>query len=453
MRLEVIVLAAGIGSRMRSSLPKVLHSLGGRPLLTHVLESVRELVPMAVHVVYGHGGETVRNALTQPGLNWVAQEEQLGTGHAVQQAMRHVQNDSTVLVVYGDVPLIRATTLRPLAQAGADRLALLTARLPDPCGYGRILRDGEQVTGIVEEKDANAAQRAIREVNTGFLAAPAASLHTWLDRIGNDNAQGEYYLTDVVALAVADGVEVVAQQAEEETEIMGVNSRMELAQLERVYQRRRAAEFMADGVAICDPNRFDARGEVSFGGDCSVDINVVLEGPVALGNNVSIAPNVVIRRSRVADNVTIHPNCVIEDAEIGPGCLIGPFARIRPGADIAADVHIGNFVEIKNSRIGTGSKVNHLAYVGDSQVGARVNVGAGAITCNYDGANKHRTEIEDDVFIGSNSQLVAPVRIGSGATIGAGSTISADVPPGNLAVTRTKQRNFPGWQRPKKSEK
>lgn len=450
MRLEVIVLAAGVGSRMRSSLPKVLHPLGGRPLLAHVLDCVQQLAPAAVHVVYGHGGDAVPKAFPRNGLNWVQQKEQLGTGHAVQQAMRQVRRGATVLVVYGDVPLVRASTLRPLVLSGADRLALLTAELSDPHGYGRILRDGNQVAGIVEEKDATAGQRAIKEVNTGFLAAPADKLGVWLDRIGNDNAQGEYYLTDVVSLAVADGDEVVAHHVEDEREIRGVNSQAELAILERAYQVRCATRFMDDGVAICDPSRFDARGEVSFGDDCSVDINVVLEGPVRIGNKVSIAPNVVIRRSRIADNVTIHPNCVIEDADIGPDCLIGPFSRIRPGSEIAAAAHIGNFVEIKNSRIGIGSKINHLAYVGDSTLGTRVNIGAGAITCNYDGANKYRTDIEDDVFVGSNTQLVAPVTIGKGATIGAGSTITNDVPPGDLAVARAKQRNLPGWQRPKK---
>jgi len=450
MGLEVVVLAAGMGTRMRSPVPKVLRPLAGRPLLAHVLDAIHGLTPNTLHVVYGHGGDAVPAAFADAAINWVLQEKQLGTGHAVQQVMERIGDDATVLVVYGDVPLISTATLQALAAAGSAQLALLTAHLSNPRGYGRILRNGTRVTGVVEEKDASDAQRSITEINTGFLAAPARQLKDWLQQIDNDNAQGEYYLTDVVGLAAAAG-DVTSQSTVDNQEILGVNSLAELAHVERIYQRRRAEHFMLNGVAIIDPARFDARGEVSFGGDCSVDINVVLEGPVTIGNNVSIGPNVVLRRSRIADNVVIHPNCVIEDADIGADCLIGPFARIRPGSEIAAQAHIGNFVEIKNSRVGEGSKVNHLAYVGDSSVGSKVNVGAGVITCNYDGANKHRTEIADDVFVGSNSQLVAPVQIGKGATVAAGSTITGNVPAGALAVSRSKQRNISDWKRPKKN--
>jgi len=451
MALEVVVLAAGMGKRMRSPAPKVLHQLAGQPLLSHVLDAVAGLSPNTLHVVYGHGGEAVRDRFAQSDINWVLQEQQLGTGHAVQQALDQVDEKNTVLVAYGDVPLISTTTLQALADAGADQLAVLTAQLPDPHGYGRVLRAGARVIGVVEERDASPEQRKLNEINTGFLAAPAADLKVWLNKVDNNNAQGEYYLTDVIGLAAAAGA-VSSHTATDVNEILGVNSLVELAKLERIYQQRRAEQFMQQGVAIIDPNRFDARGEVSFGSDCKVDINVVIEGPVTIGNNVSIAPNVVLRRSRIADNVIIHPNCVIEDADIGADCLIGPFARVRPGSQIAANAHIGNFVEIKNSQIGSGSKVNHLSYVGDSSVGENVNIGAGVITCNYDGANKHRTDIESDVFVGSNSQLVAPVQIGKGATVAAGSTITSNVPAGALAVSRSKQRNIGNWKRPRKKK-
>ena len=452
MALEVVVLAAGTGTRMRSAVPKVLHNLAGRPLLAHVLDTIEKLDPSAVHVVYGHGGDAVPEAFADRQVNWVLQAQQLGTGHAVQQAVDHISDASTVLVVYGDVPLVSAGMLQDLASAASGTLAVLTAHLADPTGYGRVLRNGEAITGVVEEKDADAAQKKLSEINTGFLAAPAAKLKTWLQQVGNDNAQGEHYLTDVIALA-AQTSKVLGRTANNTNEILGVNSLIELAQVERIYQVRRAQQLMLEGVAISDPQRFDARGEVTFGSDCAIDINVVLEGPVNIGSNVSIGPNVVIRRSVISDNVVIHPNCVIEDATVGNDCLIGPFARIRPGAALAAEAHIGNFVEIKNSQIGKGSKVNHLAYIGDSSIGENVNIGAGAITCNYDGANKHRTKIGDDVFVGSNSQLVAPVSIGEGATVAAGSTITNNVPAGALAVSRSKQRHIAGWKRPRKDSK
>ncbi len=452
MALEVVVLAAGMGTRMRSAVPKVLHNLAGRPLLAHVLDTIEKLGPSAVHVVYGHGGDAVPEAFADRKVNWVLQEQQLGTGHAVQQAVDYINDAATVLVAYGDVPLVTAATLQDLASSASDTLAILTAHLADPTGYGRVLRNGEAIIGVVEEQDADAAQKKLSEINTGFLAAPATELKTWLQQVGNDNAQGEHYLTDVIALAAQTAL-VLGRSADDTSEILGVNSLIELAQVERIYQVRRAQQLMLDGVAISDPHRFDARGEVTFGSDCAVDINVVLEGPVSVGCNVSIGPNVVIRRSAISDNVVIHPNCVIEDAIIGNNCLIGPFARIRPGAELAAEAHIGNFVEIKNSQIGKGSKVNHLAYIGDSSIGENVNIGAGAITCNYDGANKHRTEIGDDVFVGSNSQLVAPVSIGEGATVAAGSTITNNVPAGALAVSRSKQRHIAGWKRPRKDSK
>ncbi len=435
---------------MHSERAKVLHTLAGRPLLRHVLAAVEGLAPDRVHIVYGHGATAVREQFADVEARWVDQVEQLGTGHAVAQALPQIEDDARVLIVYGDVPLIRSATLAKLARVDSG-VVLLTAVVPDPTGYGRILRDRQgNIAGVVEQRDASVEQLAIEEINTGVLAAPAGLLRRWVAELSNDNAQREYYLTDVIALAARDGAPVTGRRPAAVDEILGVNSRADLARLERAYQRRCAADLMADGLTLRDPDRFDLRGVLRAGRDCEIDVNVVIEGDVVLGDRVVIGPNNVIRHSRIGSDVRIQPNCVIEDAVIGDHATIGPFSRIRPGTDIAADAHIGNFVEIKNSTIGEATKVNHLSYVGDTTLGRGVNIGAGVITCNYDGARKHRTEIGDHVFVGSNSQLVAPVRIGKGATIGAGSTITADVPDDTLAVGRGRQRHIRGWRRPKK---
>ena len=453
--LEIVILAAGQGKRMYSDTPKVLHHLAGRPLLAHVLESARTLKPAAVHVVYGHGGERVREAFAQAGVNWARQAEQKGTGHAVAQATPAVSDQATVLVLYGDVPLIRSQTLQELLQAaGSGRLALLTAELEQPAGYGRIIRDkAGQVARIVESKDATPAEAAVREVNTGFLAAPAGKLKKWLAGLRNHNAQGEYYLTDIIAMAVADGVSVTTRSPQDISEILGVNSKQELAQLERVYQNQQAQQLMEQGVTLRDPARFDVRGELRCGRDVVIDVNVVFEGKVVLGDGVHIGPNNVIRDTTVGERTQILPNCVIEESAIGRECRIGPFTRLRPGAQIADRVHLGNFVEVKKSKIGSGSKINHLSYGGDTTVGKDVNIGAGTIVCNYDGANKHPTSIGDNAFIGSNTALVAPVNVGAGATIGAGSVIVKDAPEGELTLTRAPQVTKPGWKRPQKKVK
>ncbi|HEB98984.1 MAG TPA: UDP-N-acetylglucosamine diphosphorylase/glucosamine-1-phosphate N-acetyltransferase [Thiotrichales bacterium] len=449
--MEIVILAAGQGTRMRSTLPKVLHPLAGRPLLEHVIGTARQLEARAIHVVYGHGGELVRERLGGLDVNWVEQAEQLGTGHAVAQAMPAVGDDARVLVLYGDVPLIGADTLRRLAEVAADGLGLLTAELDDPTGYGRILRDGEgRVVGIVEHKDASPEQLAIREINTGFLAAAAADLRRWLGALSNDNAQGEYYLTDIVGMATAEGLPVNAVSPGAIDEILGVNDRVQLAHLERAFQRREAERLMRAGTTLLDPARFDLRGSLQAGCDVTIDVNCVFEGEVVLGDEVRIGPNCLLRNVQVADRVEIQANSVIEDAVIGADARIGPFARIRPGTRLAEQVHIGNFVEVKNADIGAGSKVNHLSYIGDADIGSRVNVGAGTITCNYDGAYKHRTVIGDDAFIGSDTQLVAPVKVGAGATIGAGTTLTKDAPPGELTLSRVPQQTRKGWKRPVK---
>ena len=447
--LHVVVLAAGQGTRMRSELPKVLHRLAGLPLLAHVLKAVAELAPAQTHVVYG--ADAVRAAGAEIAVNWVPQTQQLGTGHALQQALPQIDDDARILVVYGDIPLITPPSLTALLDP-AEGLVLLTAELDDPAGYGRILRDDDgAVRGIVEQRDASAGQLAITEINTGFLSAPARLLRQWLGRLDRDNDQGEYYLTDVVALAVADGVPVSSCRANDPWEVSGVNSRRELAALERHYQHRQAQTLMAAGVTVMDPARIDVRGwDVVVGRDCVLDVNVVLTGPCHLGEGVHVGANSCLQGVEIGDGVVVESHCVIQDAVIGARSVVGPFARIRPGARLAAGVHVGNFVEVKNSYLAPGAKANHLSYVGDSDVGAGVNVGAGVITCNYDGAYKHRTVIGDDVFIGSNSQLVAPVTIDKGATIGAGSTITADVPPEVLAVTRAEQRHISDWRRPRK---
>ena len=455
MALHVVILAAGQGTRMKSALPKVLQPLAGRPLLAHVLGRALGLGAHATHVVYGHGGDAVPAAFPDADVKWVLQAEQLGTGHAVAQAMPGVPDDATVLVLYGDVPLIEAATLKPLvAAARAGRLALLGVRLDDPTGYGRIIRDAAgRVVRIVEQKDASASELAVTEVNTGILAAPAGKLRGWLAGLSNGNAQGEYYLTDVVAMAVAEGMAVEAALAPTVAEVLGINDRAQLAGLETTLRGRIAADLMAAGVTLVDPARVDVRGRLSCGRDVHIDVNAVFEGAVELGEGVSIGANVIIRNSRLGPGCVVHPNTLIEDADIGPRCELGPFARLRPGAELAEGVKIGNFVELKNSRLGAGSKVNHLSYIGDAEIGTRVNVGAGTITCNYDGANKHRTVIGDGAFIGSNTALVAPVTIGAEATIGAGSTVSKDAPAGELTVARGKQLTVRGWKRPVKQPK
>ena len=436
---------------MRSDLPKVLQPLAGQPLLAHVLDRARELDASDVCVVYGHGGEKVRMAFPSPEIRWALQAEQLGTGHAMLQAMPGTPEDNRVLILFGDVPLLTAATLKTLLDAAhGDDLLVLTVDMEDPAGYGRILRDGERVTGIVEEKDASAAQKEIAEINTGVMLCPGQRLKRWLGRLSNDNAQGEYYLTDVIAMAVADGVAVQGVKAPNQVEVMGINDRKQLAEAERALQTRLVEELMRDGVGFADPARVDIRGKLSCGRDVFIDVNAVFEGDVTLGSGVRVEANNVIRDSVLGDGVVVHPNCHIEGAVAGDDCEIGPFARLRPGAELAENVKVGNFVEIKKSQVAKGSKVNHLSYIGDSEIGVNVNVGAGTITCNYDGANKHRTLIGDGAFIGSGVNLVAPVEIGSGATIGAGSTITKSVPADQLSLERSKQLTVKGWKRPTK---
>jgi bifunctional UDP-N-acetylglucosamine pyrophosphorylase/glucosamine-1-phosphate N-acetyltransferase len=436
---------------MRSELPKVLQPLAGRPLLAHVLDRAAETHADDVCVVYGHGGERVRSEFPSETLRWALQAEQLGTGHAMLQAMPGTPEQNQVLVLFGDVPLLTAETLRTLlGESRGDDLLVLTVDMDDPTGYGRIVREGDRVTGIVEEKDTSDAQKAIREINTGVMLCPGEQLKAWLGKLSNDNAQGEYYLTDVIAMAVADGVPVQGIKAPDQVEVMGINDKKQLAEAERALQTRLVEALMAEGVGFADPARVDIRGELTCGRDVFVDVNAVFEGDVTLGNGVRIEANNVIRDSALGDGVVVHPNCHIEGAVAGPGCEIGPFARLRPGAELADDVKVGNFVEIKKSIVAAGSKVNHLSYIGDSEIGVNVNVGAGTITCNYDGANKHRTKIGDGAFIGSGVNLVAPVEVGSGATIGAGSTITRDAPAEQLTLERSKQLTVRGWKRPTK---
>ena len=452
MSLDIVILAAGQGTRMRSALPKVLHPVAGKPMLGHVIDTARQLSPRSIQVVIGHGADAVRERLAGDDLNFVIQARQLGTGHAVAQAQPHLDAER-VLILYGDVPLIEPDTLRRLLEQVNDRqLGLLTVELADPTGYGRILRDeGGEVRAIVEHKDASDAERAIREGNTGILAVPGHRLADWLGRLSNSNAQGEYYLTDVIAMAVADGLRVATVQAADEMEVLGANDRIQLAQLERHYQARAARRLMAQGVTLLDPARFDLRGEVSVGRDVLIDVNVILEGKVVIEDNVRIGPNCVIRDSVLRAGAVVKANSHLEGAEVGGGADCGPFARLRPGAVLGPKAHVGNFVELKNAVLGEGAKAGHLSYLGDAEIGARTNIGAGTITCNYDGANKHRTVMGEDVFIGSNSSLVAPLNLGAGATTGAGSTITQDVPAQTLAVGRGKQRNIEGWKRPEKA--
>ncbi|MGS0942826.1 bifunctional UDP-N-acetylglucosamine diphosphorylase/glucosamine-1-phosphate N-acetyltransferase GlmU [Pseudomonas luteola] len=453
MSLEIVILAAGQGTRMRSALPKVLHPIAGKAMLGHVIDRARELTPQKIHVVIGHGAETVKQRLAADDLNFVVQQEQLGTGHAVAQALPHLSAER-VLILYGDVPLIETSTLeRLLEQVSAQQLALLTVELADPTGYGRILRDNRgEVYAIVEHKDADATQKTIREGNTGILAVPGERLGEWLGRLSNSNAQGEYYLTDVIAMAVSDGLRVATAQPDDAMEVQGANDRKQLADLERHYQWRAAQALMTQGVTLLDPTRFDLRGQVQTGRDVTIDINVILSGTVVIEDNVEIGPNCVIHNSTLKRRAVIKANSHLDGAVVGEGADVGPFARLRPGSVLEARVHVGNFVELKNAHLNEGSKAGHLSYLGDAVLGKNCNVGAGTITCNYDGANKYRTEIGNDVFIGSNSSLVAPVTLGDGATTAAGSTITENVPAQTLALGRARQVNKPDWQRPIKKK-
>jgi bifunctional UDP-N-acetylglucosamine pyrophosphorylase/glucosamine-1-phosphate N-acetyltransferase len=451
--LNIVILAAGKGTRMYSDKPKVLHALAGKPLVQHVLDRAVELKAEQVCVVYGHGGDAVPQAMSSYGANFVIQEPQLGTGHAVQQAMPHLVDNSRTLVLYGDVPLTQTQTLQQMQQAG-EGLVLLTVNLDNPTGYGRIVRNAQgAVQCIVEEKDANNEQRKITEVNTGILLAPTKKLREWLSKLGNNNAQGEYYLTDIVSMAVADGIPVSSTQPAQRWEVEGINNKSQLATLERVWQQTVAVKLMEQGVTLADPARLDVRGNLSCGRDVEIEVGCIFEGQVTLGDRVRVGAYSVIRNASIEQGTQIAAYSHIDSSEVGANCHIGPYARLRPGTKLAEDAHVGNFVEIKNSEIGKGSKANHLSYIGDSTVGSRVNIGAGTITCNYDGANKFRTVIEDDAFIGSDTQLVAPVRVGKGATIGAGSTITKDTPDGELTLSRSKQITITGWRRPQKVKK
>lgn len=451
--LNIVILAAGKGTRMYSDKPKVLHALAGKPLVQHVLDRAVELKAEQVCVVYGHGGDAVPQAMSSYGAKFVIQEPQLGTGHAVQQAMPHLTDESRTLVLYGDVPLTQTQTLQQMQQTG-DGLVLLTVNLDNPTGYGRIVRNEQgAVQCIVEEKDANNEQRKITEVNTGILLAPTKKLREWLSKLGNNNAQGEYYLTDIVAMAVADGIPVSSTQPAQRWEVEGINNKSQLATLERVWQQTLASKLMAHGVTLADPARLDVRGNLSCGRDVEIDVGCIFEGEVTLGDRVRVGAYSIIRNASIEQGTQIAAYSHIDSSEVGANCHIGPYARLRPGTKLAEGAHVGNFVEIKNSEIGKGSKANHLSYIGDSTVGSRVNIGAGTITCNYDGANKFRTIIEDDAFIGSDTQLVAPVRVGKGATIGAGSTITKDAPDNELTLSRSKQITINGWKRPQKVKK
>lgn len=454
MELNIVILAAGQGKRMKSDLPKVLHPLGGRPMLSHVLSTARSLQPERLVVVHGHGGQKVIQAIADNDINWVEQTEQLGTGHAVEQAIPQLSDNAVVLILYGDIPLITNETLSGLVSlVTEDSFALLTVHVDEPAGYGRIVRDAkQQVQYIKEEKDASDKERQSNEVNTGIMALSVARLNVWLKKLENNNAQGEFYLTDIIGMAVDEGLEIKTMQPQCVDEVLGINSKSQLAYLERSFQRRQAEGLMRQGVTLLDPARIDIRGEVRVGQDVTLDVGVVLEGEVELGDNVYIGPNCVIRNTKIDNGVQVFAMCIIEEAKLGRDSRVGPFSRIRPGTQLAENTHIGNFVEIKNSDIGDESKVNHLSYVGDSTVGKRVNIGAGTITCNYDGANKHRTIIGDDAFIGSDTQLVAPVEVREGSTIGAGSTITQDTPADQLSLSRSPQKTIEGWKRPVKKK-
>lgn len=452
-RLNVVILAAGLGKRMHSTLPKVLHPLAGKPLISHVLATARTLLPGKICVVYGYGGELVPQVINDDELIWVKQDPQMGTGHALLQTLPHLDSNGVTLVLYGDVPLTSVETLKKLIATSAESiLALLTLELDDPSGYGRIVRssEGHGVIAIVEEKDASESEHQICEINTGIMVVPNQFLHNWLPKLENKNSQKEYYLTDIVKMAVTDGVKVDATHPEHAWETLGINSKVQLAALERIYQDETAGRLLDQGVTLSDPSRFDIRGQLFCGSDVSIDINCIFEGAVQLGDGVRVGANCILKNTKIQAGTQIAPFSLIEDAEIGKDCRIGPYARIRPGTHLSDEVHIGNFVEIKNSSISTGSKANHLSYIGDSIVGKNVNIGAGTITCNYDGANKHQTIIEDNVFIGSDTQLIAPVTVAKGATIGAGSTITKTAPPESLTLSRAKQMSISNWKRPVK---
>jgi bifunctional UDP-N-acetylglucosamine pyrophosphorylase/glucosamine-1-phosphate N-acetyltransferase len=451
MNLAVVILAAGKGTRMKSDLPKVLHPIAGRPMVQHVVDAAGALDPDNTVLIYGHGGDAVRQAVTGSRLQWAEQTEQLGTGHAVAQALPHLEED-VVLVLYGDVPLIQPQTLRDFVARVDDRsLALMTLTLDDPSGYGRVIRDADgKVRRVVEQKDASDDEKAVREINTGILACTRRFLNDSLPRLSNSNAQGEYYLTDLIAMAVDAGMEVVTEQPGHAWEVDGVNDRVQLARLERVYQRVRAEALMRAGVTLLDPDRLDIRGNLECGQDVTLDINTVLVGDVVIGDRVTVGPNCLIRNARIGSGTHIEANSVVDGAVVGEDCQVGPFARLRPGTELAAQAKVGNFVETKKAYVGEGSKVNHLTYIGDSRIGKGVNVGAGTITCNYDGVNKFQTVMKDGAFIGSNSSLVAPVTIGENATVGAGSVVTKDVPDQGLAVARGQQRNIQNWSRPEK---
>ncbi len=455
MGLSVVILAAGQGTRMRSRLPKVLHPIAGKPMLQHVIDTSKSLRAESLHVIYGHGGEAVQKAINEEGINWVLQAEQLGTGHAVKQAAPNLNDEDDVLILYGDVPLIHQDTLKELLENKPNKgIGIVTVKLDDPTGYGRIIRnENNQVVGIVEQKDASPEQLDICEVNTGIMAANGKQLKDWLNRLENNNAQKEFYLTDIIGFAAADNALVITASPRDKIEVEGVNNRLQLATLERAYQHNCALDLMVGGVTMIDPYRFDLRGKVTASQDVLIDVNVILEGRVILEEGVQIGANCVLKDCTIGAGSIIKPNSMIDDAVIGQNCTIGPFARIRPGTELADDAHIGNFVEVKKSKIGSGSKANHLAYVGDAIVGEKVNIGAGTITCNYDGANKFQTIIEDEAFIGSDTQLVAPVKIGKRATVGAGSTITKDVADDALCITRVKQKEIENWQRPVKQPK
>ncbi len=452
--LNIVILAAGKGTRMHSNKPKVLHEIGGKPILAHVIDCAKALNPNKIIVVYGYGGETVREAFGHESIQWVNQAEQLGTGHAVQQTVAHLDDEANTLIMLGDVPLVDKEACESLIASAANKLAILSFNKADPTGYGRIVRDNHLVTAIVEHKDATEAQRKITEVNTGIMAMPNIHLKNWLSRLSNQNAQGEYYLTDIVAFAVKDKVDVIAEITADEWSVTGINSKVDLSQIERVHQTRIAQQLLQQGVTLKDPARLDVRGMLNCGRDVEIDVNCVFEGHVTLGDNVKIAANCVIKNATIAAKTQIAPFTHIDDAEVGENSRIGPYARLRPGTTLASDTHVGNFVELKNAQVDIGSKINHLSYVGDSTVGKNVNIGAGTITCNYDGANKFRTVIEDGAFIGSDSQLIAPVTIGKNATIAAGSTITKDAPADALTFCRAKeQKTIVGWKRPQKIKK
>ncbi|MBK8971092.1 MAG: bifunctional UDP-N-acetylglucosamine diphosphorylase/glucosamine-1-phosphate N-acetyltransferase GlmU [Hahellaceae bacterium] len=454
MKLHVVILAAGKGTRMKSELPKVLHPLAGKPLLQHVIDTTQGLNPEKIHVVYGHQGEKLKTSVLTPNLNWVEQAEQLGTGHAVGQVLEHIPNGANVLILYGDVPLIQGDSLHGFLSAANAGFGLMTVLLQDSTGYGRILRDKQgNITAIVEQKDASTEQLDIKEINTGIMALPVDYLKKWLPKLKNTNAQKEYYLTDIVAMANNEGLKITPYSPAQTWEVDGVNDRVQLARLERIYQRQVAELLMRNGVSLADPSRLDVRGILKTGTDCFIDINVVFEGECEIGSGVSIAANCIIRNSRIGDNVEIESNSLIDEAVLEAECHVGPFARLRPGAYLSRNSRVGNFVEIKKSHLGEGSKVNHLSYVGDATVGKDVNIGAGTITCNYDGVNKFQTTIGDRVFVGSNTALVAPVMLADDVTVGAGSTITKNVDTNQLAIARGQQRNIAGWKRPKKLSK